>query len=293
MSENFTFTNGEQKKLASNIVAAIELYAQEAYDGGHRSHLGASLIGNECNAALWFGFRWVKHEKFSGRMLRLFNRGHKEEIRFVEWLRGIGCAVEEFDVDGVTQFRVSGVGGHFGGSTDGKLRIPTHYKNIEFGANLPPMLLEFKTSGQNGFVGVKNKGVMLAKPIHYAQMCTYGRKLGLDYAMYFVINKNDDEIHCEIVKLDHRYGAQLEEKAEKIITAKARPERLSNSPAHQTCKYCPFTDICHKNAPVEKNCRSCRNARPVDSGQWYCDLYQNIIPKDFIKEGCAAHSSVV
>lgn len=30
-------------------------------------------------------------------MLRLFNRGHREEIRFVEWLRGIGVEVHEFE----------------------------------------------------------------------------------------------------------------------------------------------------------------------------------------------------
>ena len=33
-------------------------YEADASDG-FRSHLGASLIGKECERALWYDFRWV------------------------------------------------------------------------------------------------------------------------------------------------------------------------------------------------------------------------------------------
>ena len=49
-----------------------------------RAHLGASMIGRECNRALWYGFRWATVPNFPGRVLRLFKRGHDEEdILFV------------------------------------------------------------------------------------------------------------------------------------------------------------------------------------------------------------------
>ena len=62
----------EIKELIDNTCAGM-------YQSGFRSHLGASVIGNKCKRAIWFNFRWVKKPEFSGRQLRLFNRGHKEE----------------------------------------------------------------------------------------------------------------------------------------------------------------------------------------------------------------------
>ena len=78
-------------------------------DEGFRTHLGASLIGGECSRALWYGFRWATKPKFSGRILRLFNRGHLEEARFISLLLMIGCTVYQQDEKG-NQFRISGAG---------------------------------------------------------------------------------------------------------------------------------------------------------------------------------------
>src|SRR5208283_4628088 len=77
-------------RLASQIRKDIEDYSQQAYSSGFRKHLGASDIGHQCERYLWYKFRWMCEPKFSGRMLRLFNRGHLEEARFIEWLEGIG-----------------------------------------------------------------------------------------------------------------------------------------------------------------------------------------------------------
>ncbi len=50
------------------IFAAYEADASN----GFRSHLGASLIGKECERAIWFDFRWVTRARHPGRLLRLF-----------------------------------------------------------------------------------------------------------------------------------------------------------------------------------------------------------------------------
>ena len=84
---------GVAKALAKRILEEIDEYCVRAYDGGHRSHLGASLIGRECKRYLWYVFRWCLHEKTTGRQQRLFNRGHREEARFIEWLEGIGFKI--------------------------------------------------------------------------------------------------------------------------------------------------------------------------------------------------------
>ena len=79
--------------IASRIAKDIDEYCVKTYDKGHRNHLGASLIGDKCSRKLWYIFRWCFREKTDGRKQRLFNRGHREEDRFIEWLEGIGAKV--------------------------------------------------------------------------------------------------------------------------------------------------------------------------------------------------------
>lgn len=85
--------------LAKRIKADIDEWCRVTYDDGHRTHLGASLIGRECSRYLWYVFRWVKAAKFDGRMQRLFQRGHREEAQFIAMLEGIGATVSFENTD--------------------------------------------------------------------------------------------------------------------------------------------------------------------------------------------------
>jgi hypothetical protein len=283
---------GVAQMLATRIKTEIDAYCQRAYDDGPRTHLGASLINHECARYLWFTFRWIDHKVHEGRMLRLFNRGHREEDRFIEWYKGIGFTVESHDADG-NQFRISAVGGHYGGSQDGQMQFPPHWDVHE-----PMVLAEYKTKGTgSGFSKLKENGVRVENPQHYGQMCSYGAAKGFRYAVYNAINKNDDDLHVEIVKLDLNYGNELCRKAGEIITAPTAPPRCASQPTYRGCKYCDFLDVCWNKKPSLVNCRSCVNARPIDNGQWYCNLYSPganhaPIPADTIKTGCTSHSPI-
>ena len=284
----------ERALLSGRILSAIDAHAQDIYDDGHRKHLGASIIGEACKRKLWYTFRWVGYEKFSGRMLRLFNRGHLEELRNNAWLRGIGATVWDYDynapkkADGsYPQITISGVNGHFGGSCDGVVQLPPVF-GVPF-----PMLQEFKTNGTGkGFNDVRNEGVEKAKVNHWAQQCVYGYKLGLDYSLYWNTNKNDDDIHMEVVKLDHKLGAHMEAKAELIITSQEAPARLSDNPTNFLCKFCNFSKVCHQGDVPLTNCRSCAYARPIENKQWFCDKHNGTPPDDVIKTGCGDHVPV-
>jgi hypothetical protein len=272
----------DREKLETLLTDDVELFCQTYYEQGHRNHLGASEVGEPCWRKLWYGFRWVKQEQFSGRMMRLFNVGHAAEPRFVTYLRGIGFEVKEFDENG-KQFRISGAMGHYGGSLDGMCKAPERY---QLSTDLV-LLNEFKTNGTGkGYSDVATLGVAKAKPKHFAQMSQYGYKYGLRYGLYLIENKNDSGITFKIVELDWNLGRQLEDKATQIIFAKEPPPRISENPATFDCKFCHLTDICHKGEQPEKNCRSCRNAEPVDNAEWHCNLHKANPPKDFIKKGC-------
>lgn len=324
---------GVAKALAKRILEDIDEYCVRTYDGGHRSHLGASLIGRECKRYLWYIFRWCLHEKTTGRQQRLFNRGHREEARFVEWLEGIGFKIwfenyegfayhaesdsycilapgEEGDglaerilpdnpgfrahinrakADGLEfpQYRISDVMGHFGGSLDGIAILPERYGIEE------PVLLEFKTNGTGaGFNKLADDGMPIAKPEHFAQTSTYGKKYNFRYCVYLNINKNDDSLHVEVVKLNHQLGEQMIIKAEQIITSQTPPARLSDNPTFHKCGHCAMKDICHKGAIPEKNCRSCAFARPVDNAEWFCEVHNGNIPKDFIAKACPSYKAI-
>ena len=98
----------------SPTISAI--YKQYETKQDFRDHLGASIIGKECLRSLWYDFRWCSSPSFSGRMLRLFETGFREEARIIENLRSIGVTVYDRDVDTDTQIKYERFGGHFSGS---------------------------------------------------------------------------------------------------------------------------------------------------------------------------------
>lgn len=316
--------------LSKRISKDIDEWAIKTYDGGHRTHLGASLIGEECSRKLWYIFRWAVREQHTGRQQRLFQRGHKEEASFIEYLEGIDFTVffedrsglyyhpesdsygiaeagKELDplcelitkdhggyamhvarakVDGIEfpQFKTSGAQGHFGGSLDGIAYFPVAY-NID-----EPVLLEFKTNGTGaGFKKLESEGMAQAKPQHYAQTCVYGAdpQYNFRYVLYLNVCKNDDEMHVELVKLNHDIGRHMHLKAEKIVFATEAPPRISQDPTRFSCKFCAAKGICHNGEPItERNCRSCKHSVPIENKQWGCKHYGMIIPKENIPLGC-------
>lgn len=259
-----------------------DAYRQD--EGGFRSHLGASVLGTECARAIYYGYRWVTKPKFSGRILRLFNRGHLEEARFIALLLMIGAQVYQQDANG-KQYRISFANGHGGGSGDGiALGIP----------DVPPgtwVLLEFKTHGEKSFLELKKLGVRDAKFEHYVQMQTYMKKMGIAVALYGAVNKNTDELHLEIVTLDATTADQFMYRGEKIIYSSAPPAKLNESPGFWKCKFCDHRPVCHQGAAPEVNCRTCEFAKPSEtSAEWICTQHDSVIPEDVMQTGCSSYT---
>lgn len=250
-----------------------------------RPYLGASIIGEKCNRALWYNFRQVKIVRFEGRMLRLFDTGNREEARFTEELRGIGCQVFETDPATGQQFEISDVFGHFSGHADGVAQgLPEAPKAWA--------LLEFKTHSDKSFAELIKKGVEKSKSKHWIQMHVYGHKLKLERALYIARNKNNDDLYSEWIHIDSSIAEKAIERAGKIIFSETPPERMSDDPAYWECKFCDFYNVCHENAAPRKNCRTCCKATPLaegTTGEWLCERYGEKIPFDVQLEGCDEH----
>lgn len=280
---NVRLSNNDRKQLAIAIKTDIDQFCVAHYEQDYRDHLGGSVIGEICNRRLVYAFRWMHKEQFNGRMLRLFNRGHTTEDRFFDWLTGIGADIFVLDENG-KQFRIPSPNKHFGGSLDGVLKLPERYKLSI------PFLTEMKSHNDKSFKSIVKHGVRVSKPKHFAQMAIYGECYNFDYGIYLALNKNDDDIYVEVVEIDKQHGKQLLGKAVNVISAMSLPARIAGTIAYTECKFCPMGGVCHKGDAVDRNCRSCRNSRPLENGGWHCDRWGKEIPHDAIPLGCGEWS---
>jgi len=265
--------------------------AYRADEDARRSHMGASQIGKECDRSLWYGFRWFSKFKPRGRndesdleagsrMIRLWNRGHLEEARFLALLWLIGCTIYQQDAEG-KQFRIAEFGGHFGGSGD----------SIAYGVpELPhgiPALSEYKTHGAKSFAKLIEHGVQMAKPEHYTQMQVYMYKFGLQYALYLAVNKDTDDLWAEIIILDPDIGKMAIERAGRIIFAEQAPKRVRYaSPGFTTCRFCDDKDVCFGTVAPERNCRTCNASLFGLNGGIVCTDTGEVLDKAKQKVGC-------
>ena len=277
-----TALEADQGAKFRTILGTVIPHMSDAYRGeeeSFRSHMGASLIGGECGRAIWYGWRWATKPKFIGRILRLFNRGHLEEARFIALLLMIGVQVYQQDAQG-KQFRIVFANGHGGGSGDG---VGIDIPDLEPGQ---AAVLEFKTHGEKSFKELVAKGVRDAKFTHYVQMQMYMRKMGFAVALYGAVNKNTDELYLEIVVLDTIMADKFVDRAEKLIASDDAPKKLNESPGFWMCRFCDHKPVCHMKAAPEKNCRTCDYSKPVDNGEWMCMKFDNVIPKELQLTGC-------
>lgn len=245
-----------------------------------RSHLGASMLGRKCARELWYGFRWFTKPQHSPRLMRLFNRGHLEEARFIALLRSVqGVDVTCAHPETGNQFRMQYGNGHGGGSLDSLIfNIP----------DLPNewILGEYKTHGDKSFKKLKKDGVAKAKPEHVVQMQCYMGAYGLQWALYMAVNKNDDELYCELVRFDHRVRDKYLERGEKIIVAREPPPKISNNPTWFECKFCDHNRVCHQDGEPVMNCRTCVNSEPIANREWWCHHWNRYIQKELMETGC-------
>lgn len=270
--------------------------AYRSDEDSYRTHLGASVLGQPCDRALAFSWLWASQGKpprgrkgepqpdAGSRMRRLWNRGHLEEGRLIALLLTIGVKIYQQDSEG-KQFRIADFGGHFGGSCDG---VAMGVPDLPVGI---PCLTEYKTHSEKSFAKLLEEGVRGAKPEHYVQMQTYMGKLGLQYALYVASNKNDDELHCEIITYDGVTDKAYLERARSIIFADDLPSRIHGaSPAYFQCKHmCDHTAVCFHTEQPARSCRTCRSSKPLVEGVWVCLNDGQVLSKGMQVSACGQY----
>lgn len=267
--------------ISHTVTAIYAAYVDDNRDD-ERTYLGMSVLGDECDRKLWLAFRWAfDREKFDGRMLRLFETGHREEDRIIANLKRIG--VEFNELQGGEQHAVRFAEGHGGGHLDGVITggLPEAPKAKH--------VFEAKTHNTKSFAKLVANGVQKSKPMHYAQMQGYMHLMGIDRAVYVAVEKDTDSIHVERVHYDPVFSAGLIAKGERIVFAPEPPGKISRDPEFYLCRFCAFCDGCHAGTWPRANCRTCLHATPTNGGSWRCDRHGRDLSKEDQLSGCGNH----
>lgn len=274
-------------KLASDTIRLIDKsFEEKQQEEEPRGYLGASSLGGPCSRQLWYRFRWVRRPVFPGRVLRLFQRGHREEDVFAAMLRKIGVTVYERDPVNNKQIAVPFDNPHVKGHADG------------VGVNLPELgpdvffVCEWKTHGDKSFKQLSKNGVEISHPVHFTQCQLYMKGLDLPYALYGAVNKNTDDLHLEVLPYDSAHAEDKVLRADLLVEAEHPPYRISDNPGWYQCRFCDFHEVCHKGAPSQVTCRSCQHVRPLSTGSWLCLHHNVVLTTDDQREACTEYTPI-
>ena len=72
------------------------------------------------------------------------------------------------------------------------------------------------------------------------------RRLKLPKALYWAVNKEDDQLHLEIIDLDRKAADAVIKRARRLLVQAKKPKRISKTEDHTLCRYCGFADVCWK-----------------------------------------------
>jgi len=209
-----------------------------------REYLGASRLGVQCSRALQYEYEHQPVDpgrEHSGRLLRIFERGHVTEDCMVKWLDYAGFDLRTTGADG-QQFGFSVLDGRLQGHIDGVfVGGPEGFRY--------PALWENKCLASKSWRDLQKNKLAISKPIYHAQIVLYQAYLGLheNPAIFTAVNADTMEIYTELVDFDPRLAQNLSDRGLRVVSASAARERLNRAyqnSTHFECRMCSWQDRC-------------------------------------------------
>lgn len=255
--------SNDLSKVGELIVADIDTAIVHNHAHSYQWRIGAANIGRKCAREIFYTFRWVRKNTLPARMIRLYARGHLEELRFNTWLTQIDGTVYA-EKDNGKPFLFSFCDGHLGGKLDAVVVGLPHLPEGTV------CIAEYKTHNDKNFKGIEKKGVEDSKYAHFVQTQLYLKGYDIEHSLYLAINKNTDELYAEVIQYDEVTADRYIDRASGIIATSEPPPKLSEKPSWFECKTCTFHGVCHKDDIPDINCRTCAHSSPIKDGSWSC-----------------------
>lgn len=267
--------------------AIYELHERKNKDHESRGYLGCSSVGDPCDRKVWLGFRWAMKKVFSGRMLRLFDTGHREEARVLEELKQIPSikVVDRDPKNPKNQIEVN-LGCHLMGHLDAEVEgLPEAPKTVH--------IFDVKTIKTSKYSELIKGGFTFFRKsfaTYFFQGLLYMHARGRTRAGFLFINKDNDETHLVRFDYDKKEAIKMLERARRIALSTRLPEPIMGGGADwYECKLCDFNDFCwdSQTRKVQQNCRTCEHVRPLEGGTWACAFHEATdLDVEYQKVGC-------
>ena len=211
-----------------------------------RDYLGVSSIGDDCLRKVQLQYEG-KEAEFSASTLRTFDIGHCLEDLVAEWLRIAGFDLRTQSENG-EQFGFSTAEGCIKGHVDGK--IVDVSDDLKQFFHRFPLLWECKTLNHKSWQETAKKGLMLTKPLYYAQVQLYMAYLELEQCLFTALNKDSSELYFELIPFDSEAAQRYSDRAVQVLKATENNESMpciSTDPSFFKCKICAFRNECRKS----------------------------------------------
>lgn len=249
-------------------------------------------IGNPCDRAMFYGFRWAgEPAPFPADVLKRFADGHHGEALQAARLRLVdGLTLWDRDPNrDDRQFAFDDCGGHLQGRIDGViiglLQSPKtlhvwEHKQVEEKSQRKLERLKEERGEKHALFAWKPMYWSTAQLyMHYTELTRHYMTVATPGGRHTISVRTDYEKH---------YAEQLAARANQIVNATRAPPRISEDPTWHECRWCRSYAICHQGAPAPRNCRTCLASTPVDGG-WRCDRWNKPLSREEQKAGCKDH----
>jgi len=250
-------------RTVEDLIAAIDDgYDKMEREGKARCYIGASIVGNACDAVLSFNMRWFPNNEPSPKLKRIFRLGHILEDEVVKDLKE-KADVRVWEKDGVTgrQHSYEELGGHVVCHMDGHIEMDDGVLRV----------LEIKSMNQASFNKFVKHGVKKSHPQYFSQVTMMMGMANFTEALLVAVNKNSSEYHAEIVEFDEIEFNYLRERVDRALQNKTA--KVAADEEDWRCRGCFKRGVCWGDTPVPKTCVTCQLSFPTEQGTWHCSKH--------------------
>jgi hypothetical protein len=190
-----------------------------------------------------------KEQEFSAQTLRTFDIGHCLEDLIADWMILAGFKLRTRG--GITeQFGFSIADGKIAGHVDGIIFDGPDCCKY-------PCLWECKTLNNKSWNDTAKRGVLVTKPLYFAQIQLYMAYMKLDEnpCLFTALNKDTSELYHELIPFDVEAAQRYSDRAAQIIKATENNEMLpciSNDPSFFKCKMCSYRKACLQQREIHE-----------------------------------------
>jgi len=251
------------KPLSEAAFILYELHKgmeSEANKAGNRFYLGASGVGNPCDANLWYGFRGCGTEYITAKTEEKFRDGHHSEDEYIRRFNQTQYILVTEGENG-RQLGFKDHGGWFRGHRDGLFPSISKYGKA---------IWEHKCSDKwnliNKYIAEAGEYNALKKwnETYYIQAQLYMGYEGVEWHILTCAGSGSRDSSIVVTPFNKDVFEQVRSRAKRIISSDSLPVRGAETPTNPCCMFCKAKKVCfgeriNNKAVKEIPAPSCRN----------------------------------